>query len=422
MNDRRRYASLGVIAFTLALAYGVWYSYSVIMVALLREFGWSRSVLAGAFSLFTLVQGVANPLIGSLCDRLRPERLVAAGGVALALALFGNSFISSPWQLYLSFGLFTALAVAASGWVPALVQVQRRFADRVGLGVGIASAGVGIGMTLVVPLCQLLIDAFGWRTAYRVHALACIAFILPSTLYLMRTAPGPGGTASLTLAEATLREEATLRVATRSMTLIEAMRTTPFWLVMAAFFLGNVCSQTLHVHQVAYLVDHGVAAIVAASVVGVVGLSSIIGKIGSGWLSDRIEREFVYVAGVAIMVASVAVLTAAGAALSQSGAYLYAIMLGAGYSVTAAITPVMANDRFSGKHFGAIVGFGLFSASIGSALGPWLGGFLFDVTGSYALPFAIAASCGVLAAGAGWAARTLRVRTSAAFACRSPSQ
>ena len=420
MNDSRRYVSLAVIAFTLALAYGVWYSYSVIMVALLREFGWSRSLLAGSFSLFTIVQGIANPLIGSLCDRVRPERLVAAGSVALTLALCADSFISSPWQLYLFFGLFTALAVAASGWVPALVQVQRRFADRVGLGVGIASAGVGIGMTLVVPLCQLLIDAFGWRTAYRVHALGCIAFILPSALYLIRTAPSRS--AAPPAPAATMPPEATLRVATHSMTPAQAMRTAPFWFVMGAFFLGNMCSQTLHVHQVAYLVDHGVAAIVAASVVGTVGLSSVICKIGSGWLSDRIERELVYVGGIAIMVASVAVLTIAGAVLSQSVAYLYAIMLGAGYSVTAAITPLMASDRFSGRHYGTIVGFGLLSASIGSALGPWLGGFLFDVTGSYGVPFTIAASCGVLAAGAGWTARTLRVRASAGFAQRGVSR
>jgi MFS family permease len=81
----RRALSLGVIALTLALAYGVWYSYSVVLVALLREFGWSRSVLAGAFSVFTLVHGAVNPVVGALGDRLRPMRLMAAGGVALGL-------------------------------------------------------------------------------------------------------------------------------------------------------------------------------------------------------------------------------------------------------------------------------------------------------------------------------------------------
>ena len=88
-----------MIALTLALAYGIWYSYSVILVALLAEFGWSRSVLAGAFSVFTLVHGAVNPLIGALCMRAGPLRVMAAGGAAMGLALFADSFIATPAQL-----------------------------------------------------------------------------------------------------------------------------------------------------------------------------------------------------------------------------------------------------------------------------------------------------------------------------------
>jgi MFS family permease len=198
------------------------------------------------------------------------------------------------------------------------------------------------------------------------------------------------------------------RVRPGPITLAEAMRTEPFWLLVAAFFFGNVASQTLHVHQVAYLVDHGLAAIVAASVVGVVGLASIVGKTGGGWLSDRIDRELVYVAGIAILVAGTFVLLALGAAPTRWGAYGYAVLLGLGYSVTAAITPAMVSDRFSGPHFGAIVGVGLMGTAAGSALGPWMAGTLYDATGSYALAFLIAAACGVAAGAAGWRVRALR--------------
>ena len=100
MNRRHhRHVTLGAIGLTLGLAYGVWYSYSVFLVALLQEFGWSRSVLAGAFSVFTLVHGAANPVIGMLCDRVGPRCLVIFGGAALGLALYGNSFIGSPGDL-----------------------------------------------------------------------------------------------------------------------------------------------------------------------------------------------------------------------------------------------------------------------------------------------------------------------------------
>jgi len=191
---------------------------------------------------------------------------------------------------------------------------------------------------------------------------------------------------------------------------LHAVQTAPFWLMLAAFFFGNVCSQTLHVHQVAYLVDQGVAAIAAASVVGVVGLSSIIGKTGGGWLSDRVEREKVYVAGIAVMLCGVAVLASLGPAPATGAIYLYGALLGLGYSVTASLIPAMVSDRFGGPQFGTIVGVGLLGSAVGSAVGPWMAGFLFDRTGSYALGFSLAAGSGLVAGAAGWQARALRLR------------
>ena len=405
----RRYAALGVIGLTLALAYGIWYSYSVVLVALLEEFGWSRSVLAGAFSVFTLLHGAVNPVIGALCARFRPLRVTAAGGAAIAAALFVDSFIASPLGLYLAFGVLTAFAVALAGWVPALVHVQRNFQDRLGFSIGIISAGVGVGMMLVVPLTQLLIDAVGWRGAFRVLGVVCFLWITPASLWLMHAARGNQGR---------IRGQSPVRQnqedsgsdprRTANMTLREAMRTQPFWLLMAAYFFGNVSSQTLHVHQVAYLVDHGLAAIVAASVVGVVGLASIVGKTGGGWLSDRIDRELVYVAGIAILGTAAFALLSIGRPAQAWQGYGYAVLLGLGYSVTAAITPAMVAERFSGPHFGAIVGVGLMANAAGSALGPWLAGRLYDASGSYAVAFTITAACAVVAGTAGWRARALR--------------
>jgi MFS family permease len=390
-------------------------------VALLAEFGWSRSVLAGAFSVFTLVHGSVNPLVGALCARFRPLRVMAVGGAAMGLALFADSFISTPLELYVFFGVLTALAVCAGGWVPALVFVQGQFKERLGLSIGIISSGVGVGMVLVVPLTQMLIDAFGWRIAFRVLGLIAALWIVPSSLWLrwailrQRQIPENRGQTP----GRQHQEKSGSDPDSRSVfTLREALRTQAFWLMMAAFFFGNVSSQTLHVHQVAYLVDQGLSAIVAATVVGVVGFASIFGKIGGGWLSDRIEREVVYAWGIAIMVGSAFALLALGTNPSRWAAYGYAVLLGVGYSATASLIPAMMSDRFSGRHFGAIVGVALIGSSAGSAVGPLLAGTLYDATGSYAIPFLIAAACGVIAGAAGWHARTLRKR---AMAVRQPA-
>jgi len=406
-----RWLRLGVLALTLALAYGIWYAYSVVLVALLREYGWSRSVLAGAFSVFTLVHGGINPLVGALCDRLRPLGLMAVGGVLLGLALWMDSYITEPWHLYLGFGVFTAIAVAAAGWVPAIVQAQRDFQDKLGLALGIVSSGVGLGMLLVVPLTQLLIDAYGWRTAFRVLAAICVVWIVPSSLFMLRRAEkSRGQTREDKSRGQTPVKQDQAKAGSVPVTLAEAVRSQPFWLMLAAYFFGNVCSQTMHVHQVAYLVDLGVSAIVAASVVGMVGASSIAGKIGGGWLSDRVEREFVYLGGITIMLGAVAALAALAMAPAAWAIYGYAVLLGVGYSATASLIPAMVSDRFGGRHFGAIVGMGLMGSAVGSAIGPWMAGYLFDRTGSYMPAFAIAAGCAVAAGAAGWYARVLRVR------------
>jgi MFS family permease len=400
----RRHVTLGAIALTLGLTYGVWYSYSVFLVALLKEFGWSRSVLAGAFSVFTLVHGVANPFVGMLCDRIGPRRLVIFGGATLGLALYANGFIDSPRHLYLGFGLTTALAVACCGWVPAVVLVQRQFMDKLGFSLGIVSSGIGLGMLLVVPLCQFLIESLGWRAAWQIYGAICAGWIVPVAWFLLRDEA-----LRTTLAQPALAANGK-QAAAHDMTLGEALRTQPFWLMLGAFFFGNVCSQTLHVHQVAFLVDHGMAAMAAASVVGVVGVASVVGKSGGGWLADRYERELIYMSCIAVLVGAVGALALVGVASSHWGAYGYAVMLGIGYSATAALTPVMVSDRFRGSHFGAILGLCLVGSALGSAFGPWMAGSLFDETKSYAIPFVIAATCGVAAGAAAWRARTLRRR------------
>ena len=107
---------------------------------------------------------------------------------------------------------------------------------------------------------------------------------------------------------------------------------------------------------------------------------------------------------------AVAVLASLAAGPPSAAIYGYAVLLGLGYSATASLIPAMVSDRFGGRHFGAIVGMGLMGSAVGSALGPWMAGYLFDLTGTYMMAFAIAAGCGVAAGAAGWRARVLRVR------------
>ena len=200
-------------------------------------------------------------------------------------------------------------------------------------------------------LVALLRD-FAWRWAFLALSGLSAAWILPGTWRPLREAP----------AAAHIEPPAELASAPGApgpavgMSLAAAMATLPFWVLAGATFPGNLRSQTLHVHQAAFLADHDATPMVAASVVSVAGGSSIIRKTGAGWLSDRFPREAVYVLGMASMVAGIGVVLGMAASPTPWLPYAYAVLFGAGYSVTASLMPAMVSDRFQGRHFGSIFG------------------------------------------------------------------
>ncbi len=377
----RRYAwtAVGTTFVTLGLVYGIWYSYAVFLVAFLREFGWNRSLVAGAFSVFVVLHGFMSPIAGWVGGRVGPRRLILAGGCAIGCGLLLTAQTTAWWHLYLAFGVITAVGVGGSGWVASVVLVRGWFPERVGTALGVASAGIGAGIFGLVPLAHLLIDGLGWRWAYRIFAALIVGWILPAVFWLVRDPP---------------REKTAFRTGAGGhrvtmdggayWTLASAMRDWHFWGLAAVFFLGNVSTQMLLVHQVAYLVDQGVPLAVAAAAGGFVGLVSIAGKMGLGILSDRTNRELAYTMAFGCLVASLGVLVLAGRYPMSGLAYLYALLIALGYSATAPLTPAAASDLFSGPRFSTIFGCLHLGNSLGAATGAWVGGRIFDGTGSYA--------------------------------------
>ncbi len=189
-----------------------------------------------------------------------------------------------------------------------------------------------------------------------------------------------------------------------------AMRTSRYWFLCVLKFTGGITVQMIFVHQVAYLVEGDYGAMQAASVVGLIGLVSVFGKIGWGWAADTLGREITYTLGVACLLIGIGLLVATRLVSFPPLLYLYGITFALGYAVSAPLWPAAVSDLFAGPRFGSIYGFVDLFAGLGQALGSWLGGYVFDLTGSYFLAFGIAASASVFSAAAFWMVAPRKVR------------
>lgn len=408
----------------LGLTYTTWYSFSVFYVALLEEFGWSRASSAGVFSLFVIVVGVAGAGGGVLVDRFGPGRVVAAGAAILAAGLVASSRITELWQFYLFFGILSAVGVSTAGWIPCVATVSNWFSRRLGVALGTASAGIGmIGILVLVPFSQLLITWLGWRTAYVVLAGIILAGVAPVALLVLRGRPEELGllkdgrpspsepqTKGGAVAAAPPSRIVDREWTSQTWTVATAMRTRRYWLLAAMMVSNNIAAQMIFVHQVAFLVDGGYDKLLAASVVGLIGLLSVGTKIGWGWVSDRLGRELTYTLGLSTMLLAVAALIGTRLVTFPPLLYLFSVAFALAYGVATPLGPATAADLFTGRRFGSIYGTLGIANGLGSAIGAWFAGYIFDLTGSYLLAFGSAAGSSLLSIAAMWLVAPRQVR------------
>lgn len=383
----------------LGLLYGIWYSYSVFLVALIDHFGWSRSVTAGAMSVFILSHGLFGPFAGRLVEVFGPRRLMMAGSVVMASGLLLTSQVNQWWQLYLSFGVLSALGLAACGWVPSVILTEKWFPDKVGTALGFVTAGIGVGIFTIVPLSNMVIESYDWRLAFQVLAALVVLIILPAAFFILREPPVAVDTArrkqSREVSDASVQEDCVMPV--HDWTVATAVRSRSFRFAVLAFFAGGCLSQLLIMHQFAFMVDHGVAKTMGSIIVGIIGVTSIPGKMLWGALSDRLGRELAFTGGLVCILFSLLALALVGVVPGLLMPFAFAFLVGIGYSVNAPIIPAVARDLFAGPRFPSIFGtLSLFSA-MGGAMGSWLGGALYDWSGGYQWMLLVAAGLAVVA-------------------------
>jgi MFS family permease len=383
---------VAISAATLMLATGVRHSFSVFFPSILDDFGWSRGSTSIILSLHLLVFGVFAPFAGNLADRWQPKRLMHIGVVVIGLATAGCSFAYKVWHFYLIFGLLTPIGMSFCNLPLLLPALSNWFHKRLGLAIGLSQVGGGLSFVYAV-FAQWVISSFGWRIAYIVVG-AMALLLLPIHFFFFFYRPGDkgmspyGGDEKASLGENRTGFAATINA---SWILKEAIKTAHLWFLVVSLFFWGMSLYLILTHQIKLAVDVGYSSMFAASIFGLYGIFMITGQFASS-ASDRTGREAIVILATLLKILALVCLFMVRNTSSPVLLYIYAICMGFGAGLYIPTLFAGAADIFHGSSFGSINGIILSGMGIGGSIGPWIGGYVYDVFGNYdgAILFAIA--------------------------------
>lgn len=399
-NSHRFYYGWIIVALSflcLSVSLGVRYCFGIFYVAILDEYGWSRAQTAGAFSLAMLVHAFFAPVTGTLIDRFSPRIIFPLGATFLALGLAAASRITAVWHLYLFFGVVIAIGINTHSLTPHITLLCKWFIRKRGLACGLALAGLGLGTMVLAPLVQFIIDMAGWRFAFLTLAAIVLGVLVPTTALFERRFPEdvgqfPDGIVPkpdeiLSSLPEGFKKNNSFPGRPQQWSFSSALRTRAFWMVALMFFSVAFFINMLVVHQAVYMVDAGYSPLLAASLVGLAGLFASGGGILMGFLSDRFGRVIGYALGAGAAFTGILFLLLVNDSRSMWMLYAFAILYGLGHGAMGPIPTTTVGDLFPGRALGRIFGVLSIAFGVGGALGPYIGGYFYDQTGSYTLPF-----------------------------------
>ncbi|MFT4581533.1 MAG: OFA family oxalate/formate antiporter-like MFS transporter [Gammaproteobacteria bacterium] len=377
-------------------AYGVQYTFGVMMPAMQADTGWNREVLAGAFALYAFSYGMLGMLTGRLTDRFGPRPVIVAGGLFLIIGYVMLSRATSVWQLYVALSGICAFGMSAA-FVPCSATVIRWFVRHRGRALGITMMGASVGNIVTPILAAYMIGALGWRATYAWMGVVGGILVIVAALFVRRDPAALGlapdgrddnvalGHMSATFEAPTLED---------SWTFAEAQRTGAFWLLTAMFFSSWLVVFLPMVHLTAYAIDLGIDPIRGSVILAGVGVGGVLGRPLVGLVSDKVSRlpalAFIFFLQAAVFVA----LPFCEHWLALT---VLAAIFGFGYGGGTTLFAAVVGDFYGTAAVGAIVGFVFAIAGSSAAFGPWFAGYIIERTGSYDVAFWFSAMANALA-------------------------
>jgi len=342
------------------------YTFAVFVKPLSAQFGWSREQISTGFAVAAVTLGVVSPFLGRWLDRYTPRRIILLCVTVFGCAIASLSLLRGElWQFYLT---CVVLGVVGNGAAHLAYSrsISTWFGKRLGIALAVVMVGAGLGAMILPLFSQLIISGFGWRAAYSSLGVLALLLGLPLTWRYVR--------------ERTQVSRESAPVVASGLSWQQGLRSFAFWIIVAVLFVGSISTNGAITHMVALLTDRHISAKDAALCASLLGGSSLLGRVGVGWLLDRFFGSRVAFL-VSLLAASGLFLLAR--ANSLSAGFLAAILIGIGVGGEAAITPYLLTRYFGLRGFAVLYGLTWTFYAAAGAIGPIILGRSFDLTGSY---------------------------------------
>src|SRR3990170_2797388 len=359
---------VGAGALMTCVGFGSMLSLAVFLQPMSESMGWSRAGVSTAATLNFLCMGVAAFFWGALSDRFGTRIVVLAGSVLLGLGLVTASMATSLWQFQLLFGVLIGVAAGAF-YAPMMAVASAWIENQRSLAVSLVSAGMGVAPLTVAPFASWLITTYDWRTAMLVIGIFASALLVPAS-FLVRPAPQAAAPSGFDGADVPAIEWSAA----------QAFRTPQFITLALAHFCCCAAHSGPIFHMVSYAMVCGIAPLTAVTVYSLAGFSGLGARLALGVLADRIGAKPVLVAGLLVQALCVATYLAVG----QLGEfYALSVIFGLAYGGVMPLYAVLVREYFGEKIMGTVFGAVSAFASLGMALRPWAGGWVFDTFHGY---------------------------------------
>jgi predicted MFS family arabinose efflux permease len=370
MTQPKRLLSLAIIfaCVLLAINFGLRSSMGFFMKPISETFGYGREIFAFSLALQNLFWGLAQPLAGAIADRYGSVKVIVGGALLYSLGLYITASAGSAGELHIGAGILLGMGIAGTGFGIVLPAMARMVApEKRTFALGLGTAAGSAGQFLLVPVARNFIEAYGWQTALIIMAAGALLMILLAT----PLAGDAAGKRNLDHGPQQTLKEA----------LKEASAHIHYWLLVAGFFVCGFQLAFITVHMPAYLSDQGFDSSVAAASLALIGLFNIIGSLGSGYLSGFHSMKWLLVynyAGRAVILVLFLVFP-----ISTFSVYAFSITTGLLWLATIPPTSGLVAQMFGLRYMGTLYGIVFLCHQLGSFTGVWLGGYLYDTTGSY---------------------------------------